>query len=131
LSAESSSQLVAPIFASTDPAPAIYRTVRELETYAEAVDVANGEWRGYDAHGKPLLLSVEGKEVRVEPGIGFAPEALAEWLRSSPFLKRQRDGAWLQRASLAELVEAFDLEEKAWQEHRPLSRFRRWLTQSR
>jgi hypothetical protein len=124
---ESSGRLVPPLFASTDSAAEIYRTVRDLEAHAEAVDVENGEWRGSDSLGKPIVLRVDGDEVRVEAGVGSSPEVLAEWLRSSPFLKRLRDEDWLRRASLADLVAAFDLEDRAWQEQRPLSRFRRWL----
>jgi len=117
-----------PIFASTDPGPDIYRSVGELENYAEGIDVQNGEWRGYDAVGKPLALTVEGNAVRVAPGIGSAPDQLADWLRSSPLLTHRRDGGWLRQASLVELVDAFDSEERAWREARPIRRLRRWLT---
>ena len=125
---ESEKRLVPPIFASSDPAPQIFRTITELETYAEAVDVENGEWHGYDAVGTPVVLTVSANTVKAMPGSGLAPQELADWLRSDRFLRSRRDEQWLNHASVADLVAAFDLEEKAWQEQRPLSRFWRWLS---
>ncbi len=105
-------RLVPPLFASTDPEPEIYRSVQEFENYAEAIDVENGEWRGYDAAGTQMAMTVERNTVRVLPGIGSTPETLAGWLRSSVFLKSRRDATWLARASLEELVAAFGLEDR-------------------
>ena len=128
MGAEPRERLTPPIFASSDRAPDIYRTVRELETYAEAIDVENGEWHGFDSVGRPIVLTVEGDGVRVRAGIDPPPMGLADWLRSSDFLKTRRDEDWLRTASLADLVAAFDQEDRTWREQRISARFRRWLT---
>jgi hypothetical protein len=51
---------------------------------------------------------------------------LAEWLRSSPFLKSRRDEDWLRRATLPDLVAAYGAEDQAWREQLPQNRLRRW-----
>ena len=125
----SSSSIVPPIFASSsgDTSPGIYRSVGELESYAEAVDVQNGEWLAYDSVGREIALTVDGDLVRVGAGEYSAPERLAEWLRSSPLLKRRRGEEWLNTAALQDLVIAFDHEGVSWREQLPLTRLRRWL----
>jgi hypothetical protein len=119
--------LVLPIFASTDSDPEIYLTVHELETYAEPVDVKNREWRAYDASGVRLRLTVEDNAVKVASSGDYAPDELAEWLRSSRLLHGRRTGEWLAGAALPELLAAFDIDKTAWREQRPLARFARWL----
>ncbi len=119
--------IVLPIFASTDAGPEIYRTIEDLEHYAEPIDVENGEWVGYDATGKQIAFLVDQDEVRVDLTAQSDPDRLEDWLRSSPFLKSRRDEDWLRRSKLPDLVAAYGAEDQAWREQLPQNRLRRWV----
>jgi hypothetical protein len=122
-----------PIFASDETSPEIYRTVKQLLGYAEAIDIRNGQWsRIYDAAGNRLLLVVEpGDVIQLRGTPESEPDELADWLRSSLLaLGHQKTGleeAWLRTASLTDLVAAFDAHDAAWRAQLPLARVRRKL----
>jgi hypothetical protein len=127
MTGNSRERIVLPIFASTDAGPEIYRTIEDLEHHAEPIDVENREWEGYDATGKQIAFLVDEDEVRVDLTAESDADRLAEWLRSSPFLKSRRDEDWLRRSTLPDLVAAYGAEDQAWREQLPQNRLRRWV----
>ncbi|MBO9523632.1 MAG: hypothetical protein J7518_19035 [Nocardioidaceae bacterium] len=117
-----------PVVVDDHGALEFYESVERAESYLEAVDVANEEYRAYDAAGHMLLLKVVGARVRIT-GSGDTPrpdavrDLLVEFLgRIGSERVGIEDPADLDLQSLAEAL-------LAWT--KPPQRSRRWFSPGR
>ena len=71
----------------------VFRSKIDAESYLEAVDVQNGEYRGFDAEGRPLLFETEGGwvNVKINPASPADPADLQHVLQEFVFRATGRE----------------------------------------
>jgi hypothetical protein len=90
----------------------LFESLDALRGHVEPIDVEHGEYVAFDAEGRPLVLSTDGREITVAEAAGGSarPGDLAALLRSYLASARYPDGrpaatdGWREAATLEQLL---------------------------